>query len=267
MNEHMQGELIVPDSSRARSREVTTIDKPVTTPMQLIAIAVQRGEPIEKLQQLLALKREWEADEARKAYTSAMAAFKSNPPKILKEKQVSYTKKDGSVTEYKHATLGSVCSSIIKGLSEHGISHRWMTEQNNGRIKVTCVLTHSAGHSESTTLEAAPDDSGNKNSIQAIGSAVSYLERYTLLSATGLATDDMDDDGQATSAKPAYITETQYADLLALIDELGGNRDRLRVHLKVESLDKIYASKFEAVCNEVRALAKAREQARQQKGK
>ena len=36
---------------------------------------------------------------------------------------------------------------------------------------------------------------GSKNAIQAIGSTVSYLCRYTLLCVTGLATSDPDDDG------------------------------------------------------------------------
>ena len=52
------------------------------------------------------------------------------------------------------------------------------------------------GHSESTTLQSPPDASGGKNSIQAIGSAVTYLSRYTLLAITGLATGENEDDGQ-----------------------------------------------------------------------
>jgi hypothetical protein len=47
-------------------------------------------------------------------------------------------------------------------------------------------------------MNSGPDDSGGKNKIQAIASAKSYLERYTLLAITGLATKDMDDDGRAT---------------------------------------------------------------------
>jgi len=54
------------------------------------------------------------------------------------------------------------------------------------------------GHSESVTLQSATDDSGKKNNIQALGSAITYLQRYTLLSITGLATEDQDDDGKTT---------------------------------------------------------------------
>ena len=52
-------------------------------------------------------------------------------------------------------------------------------------------------------MESTADTSGKKKSIQAIASAVSYLSRYTLLSACGMATLDMpDDDGQGYEDVP-----------------------------------------------------------------
>jgi len=44
-------------------------------------------------------------------------------------------------------------------------------------------------------LREFPDTSGSKNSIQAVGSTVSYLQRYTLYSILGLASKDADTDG------------------------------------------------------------------------
>ena len=52
----------------------------------------------------------------------------------------------------------------------------------------------------SSPQEAPLDTSGGKNNIQAMGSAVSYLERYTLLAITGLSTKEMDDDGRGAGA-------------------------------------------------------------------
>ena len=88
---------------------------------------------------------------------------------------------------YSYATLDQVCDQVTEALSKHGISHRWKIEQENGLIRVTCILTHYKGHSEETTLAGSADTTGSKNAIQAVGSTVSYLERYTLLAATGLA--------------------------------------------------------------------------------
>lgn len=180
------------------------------TPAQMLQIAVQQGADLDRLQKLMDLQERWEANQARKAFVAAMAAFKSQPPEIVKDKHVAYTNSRNQITEYDHATLGGVCAAIVKGLSEHGISHRWDVKQSENRIHVTCILTHAQGHSESVSLNSAADDSGGKNGIQAIGSAITYLQRYTLLAATGLAAIDDDDDGKGTE-RSGLITEQEAA--------------------------------------------------------
>lgn len=177
---------------------VQTINAPAITPMAMLQIAVQQGADLDKLQKLMDLQERWEASEARKAFVSAMSDFKANPPDLIKNKHVSFQTAKGK-TEYDHATLDQVSLAIGTALSKHGLSHRWVTDQADGRIKVTCMITHSMGHSESVSLHSAADDSGGKNSIQAIGSAVTYLQRYTLLAATGMAVQDQDDDGKGQS--------------------------------------------------------------------
>lgn len=216
---------------------------------------------IARIEKMLELKFQFDANEARKAYTAAMAAFKANPPTILKDRHVKFNTSKG-VTEYDHATLGGACDAIIKGLSEHGISHRWDVAQNDGRVKVTCVLTHALGHSESVSMHGPVDDSGGKNAIQAIASSVSYLERYTLFAATGLASQDMDDDGRGGAVAEPKITEKQAADLKALITEGGGDLSKALRFMKVESLADIPAKNYEAVVKDIKAVNAAKARAR-----
>ena len=159
---------------------------------------------IDKMEKLLEMQERWEANEAKKAYITAMAEFKANPPKIMKDKAVKYGQ-----TSYRHSTLGNVTDLINKALGEHGLSASWITSQDNGSIKVTCKVTHVMGHSESTELSSPADNSGGKNAIQAIGSTVTYLERYTLLAITGLATYDQDDDGVGAGAKKTTYRPSQ----------------------------------------------------------
>lgn len=198
---------------------------------------------VDKLQKLLEIKERWDANEARKAFTAAMAAFKTNPPEIIKDKHVAFNTSKG-MTEYDHATLGAVCAAVIKGLSQHGISHRWDVAQADNRIKVTCILTHEQGHSEQVSLNSAPDESGGKNSIQAIGSAITYLQRYTLFAATGLAAGESDDDGNATGSD--FITDKQALDLQAKAEEVGVNKENFLKFLKVKRLAELPASKYNA---------------------
>jgi len=90
---------------------------------------------------------------------------------------------------------------------------------------------------------ASPDSSGGKNSIQAIGSTISYLERYTFMAATGLAAKGMDDDGGG--AEPIKtITEKQIADLEALITEVSADSSAFLRYCKVESLGQILARNY-----------------------
>lgn len=171
------------------------------TPADIVLYAMQKGADIAQIEKFMDLQMKWEADQARKAFVSDMAEFKKNPPRITKDKQVAF-----NGTSYMHATLGNVTGAIVEGLARHGFSHRWDTVQDGAQIVVTCILTHKQGHSERTTLSAGRDDSGKKNNIQQMASTVTYLQRYTLLSATGVATNDQeDDDGAGSQAEPKPI--------------------------------------------------------------
>lgn len=188
----------------------TALAVPQNSPAAMMLAARAQGFSLEQVGQMMDLQERWEKREAEKAFADAMAEFKKSPPVILKNKHVHYTNDRGQVTEYDHATHDAVTLAIIKGLSEHGFSHKWTPAQRDGKVIVTCTITHKLGHSESTTLESAPDKSGGKNDIQAIVSAKSYLERHTLLAATGLSTSDMqrdDDDGRGAESGPGPITE------------------------------------------------------------
>ncbi len=165
-----------------------------TSPVQIIEKAISGGADLEKLKGLMELQERWEGNEARKEYNISMAEFKANPPKIIKDMHVRYKTKAGQIIEYDHASLANICNAISSELSKYGLSASWRTKQN-GNIFVTCKINHIKGHSEETTLSSGADTSGYKNSIQAMASTITYLERYTLLALTGLATYDQDDDG------------------------------------------------------------------------
>lgn len=168
----------------------------------VLQMAIQQGASIEHLAKLLEIQERYEANEARKAYNAAVAKFKEHPPQINKNKHVEFGN-----TKYDHATLDHVVDQITQALSRVGISHRWDVAQNDKDIAVTCILTHELGHSERTTLRATADTSGSKNSIQAIGSAVTYLQRYTLLLACGMAAKGQDNDGNFQGMSEEAVNE------------------------------------------------------------
>jgi hypothetical protein len=206
------------------------------SPMLALAGKMVESGQISELEKLLEMHREWERDQARNAYNEAFAAFRADPPQIYKDKEVRY-----SSTRYKHATLDHVASAIGKAMAPHGLSFRWETKQDGSAITVTCWINHVAGHREGTTLSAPADTSGQKNAIQAIGSAVTYLQRYSLLAATGLAASDDDDGAGTTDPK---ITEEQADDLRALAEEVGADWAKFLRYLGVAEASHLPAKRL-----------------------
>jgi len=207
------------------------------TPMDLLQKAMDSNADLDKLEKLMDMQERWETSEARKAFVKALNNFKANPPEILKDKKIAHSGKH--IADY--AGLDQVSRVIGAALSERGISHRWNTDQAEGQIKVTCILTHDLGHSEITALQAGADTSGAKNNIQAIGSTVTYLQRYTLLAATGMSVGDVDDDGNGSGAK---IDDAQKAELVGLIKQTDTDTKRLVGVFGAESLDALPSMQF-----------------------
>jgi hypothetical protein len=164
------------------------------SPMGMMMAAVKQGIPLDQIKEMMSIQREWEADEARKAFNEAFAAFKAEAVEVIKRKQVDFATQKGR-TQYKHAELSDVVEAVGPALSRHGFSWSWTPEQKNGRIFITCTLLHRLGHEKSVTLDAPADDSGGKNTIQAIVSTTTYLERHTLKAVCGISEKGDDNDG------------------------------------------------------------------------
>lgn len=159
-------------------------------PGQLLELAVNNNLDVEKLSKLMELQKNWQADQARKAFFGALAKFQSEVPEIRKSKSVAFNE-----VKYNYAPLADVVRQIKDTCKECGLSYRWEISDTKEEIKVTCLVTHTDGHTEQTTMTASPDDSGKKNKIQQRGSSIEYLKRYTLIGALGLSTTDSDIDG------------------------------------------------------------------------
>lgn len=162
-----------------------------TTPDQLLALAVTNNVDIDKLEKLMELQERWQAGIARKAFFAALSEFQYKVPEIMKRKEVKF--KD---TSYSYAPLADVVRQIKESCRNNGLTYRWEIKDENEKIQVTCLVTHVDGHTEVTTMTATPDDTGSKNKIQARGSSIEYMKRYTLIGALGLSTADTDIDGR-----------------------------------------------------------------------
>jgi hypothetical protein len=230
-------------------REIT-VSQPASsgalTPMDMLSHAVERGADLDMIEKLMNLQERWEASQARKAFDESISAAKADIPPIERTGKGHNDKR--------YATFAAIARVVDPIISQHGLSYRFRTTQGD-RISVTCILSHKSGHFEETTLSGPPDASGSKNAIQAIGSTLTYLQRYSLVQMLGLAAAD-DDDGKASHGG-ATITEDQAADLVALADDVGADRAKFCKYFKVESFSALPASRFQAAVDALNAKRKA----------
>lgn len=221
---------------------------------------------LDKLERMLALKRDHDRDNARVAFAAALAAARSKIPPIIKDATVDFTSSKGR-THYKHETLAGIAKVIDPILSEFGLSYRFRTDQGNGGVRVTCIIAHAHGHSEETSLTCAPDGSGSKNPFQAVGSAVTYLQRYTLKAALGLSA-EIDDDAQSDApcpdnqmrrpAKVKTISQEQFVQIREKADEADVSEGQITKAAGIEHLHDLPADSFDPLMRKLQATINAR---------
>lgn len=214
----------------------------VMTPMDMLEKAVSSGAGIEVITKLMDLQDRWAATQARKEFDEAIAAAKAEIPPIVRNATGHNSKK--------YADFAAIATVVDPIISKFGLSYRFRTTQAE-RIAVTCVLSHKAGHSEETTLAGPSDTTGNKNPIQAIGSTLTYLQRYSLVQALGLAATN-DDDGN-DAGRGETISEEQVGSLVELIEDVGADKAKFCAYLKVKALADIPAKDFKRACDALNA--------------
>lgn len=203
--------LIVVEEQRAPARQLPTVAPDASSLMRIIdRAALDPHFDVAKLKELLEVKERWDREEARKAYIAAMADFKANPPTVYKDKE-------NKQYDSRYTSIGNLVNTVNAALSPHGLTARWDLDQSAG-IKITCVLTHRMGHSESCSMTGPLDTSGQKNPLQQLKSTTTYLKIATFEAVTGLASSNgnADDDGNAAGGKG--MDDGVLADHLAAID-------------------------------------------------
>lgn len=226
------------------------------TPMDMLNRAVTSGADIEMIEKLMNLQERWDATQARRAFEQALAAAKGEIPAITRNATGHNSKK--------YADFAAITAVVDPILGRHGLSYRFHSVQTDKTITVTCVL-FGHGHSEENTLAGPPDGSGNKSAIHAIGSTLTYLQRYTLVQALGLAA-AADDDGKAASQNtkppaPGSITQEQADNVYDLLEAKGASRGAFAGWLKqkgiAERIEDIPVASYETCVEAIKQFKKA----------
>jgi hypothetical protein len=181
-------------------------------PISLIREAMASGAKPEQLRELLAVRREWEADEARKAYNTNIAEFQRRAPIIAK---------DDKAYDKSYARMDRIWREIRPLLTELGLSVTWQVCELRDQIcHVEGQLRHRDGHGERLVQDIPmPELIKGQNRAQQMGSASTYARRYALCASLGIVTGD-DDDGHRAGTD--FVSHDQAQEIAALIDAARG---------------------------------------------
>ncbi|MCW8965326.1 MAG: ERF family protein [Candidatus Pacearchaeota archaeon] len=197
MSDHKKSEQIVVSPTQ-RSIQGTPAAEIQAAPglHPLLQAALQADTmSVEVLERMQVIQFKHEDREARKAYTKAKVALMNNLPAIIShDRRVDYPSKKGGRVHYTYATMAAAVKEVQPKLGEYGFSYQWIPDVLDNRdVKITFRLTHVQGHFEDFALSGPPDTAGGKDSLKALGSATSYLKRYTFCLGFGITTADMKD--------------------------------------------------------------------------
>lgn len=233
-------------------------------PSTLLRQAVEKGASLDTLERLMALYERSERLQARKEFDDAISRAKSEMPRIIKSRRAGYDSKraDARRTEYQYEDLADIMDAIDPVLAKHGLSIRWRTSSEiNLPIVVTCILSHRAGHFEENSLSGPRDDSGSKNPLQAIGSTVAYLQRYTVKATLGLAAARDDDAETAGPDRVARINADQVAALIKRLDAVQLSQVQFCKSFGIGDIHDLPEAEWEAASKRIHAYEIAKQHA------
>lgn len=246
--------------------QIAAVDSPAESGSLLAVIAAAARDPhvdIAKMEGLFALQERLMSKQAEIAFNRSMARLQAKLPRITKRGKIEFKNKNGDTQSTPYAKFEDVMDAIGPLLREEGFAFSFGTAPlaEKGGINISATLTHAGGHSTTASMPLPFDTSGSKNSIQAVGSSLSYGRRYLVFAMLNLITEGEDDD----AASHSYIDERQMNNIIDLQAELGWDKKPLvqkkfLEFMKAKSLSEIFKRDYEKALQALKEnIDKARE--------
>jgi hypothetical protein len=207
-----------------------------TALIQVIAKAASDPNvDIEKMQRLLDLQERVLNKQAKTAFAADFAQMQTDMPIITERGEISV---NGQVRS-KYAKFEDINEAIKPVMQKHGFAISFKVKSETNVIVVTAILMHRMGHQEETSMSLPVDSSGSKNSVQAMGSSVSYGMRYTLNALLNISTKGQDTDAVV------FISEEQALTLHTLITDNKRDLPKFLKYYQISSLEQLPAKKYD----------------------
>lgn len=198
-------------------KELRTVDESQSGGLVMVIerLAARPDVDVLKLEKIIELQERILRYQAETAFNVAFSALQQDIPTIIER---------ASTDKTTYAPLEDIIEPLRPILPRHGFSLSHRTEWPSDKtVKVIGILTHREGHSRMSEFVSLADQSGSKNAIQALASAVSYGKRYTTKDLLCIVTRGEDDDAESSERAKLPEAPVGYDAWIATLEGVAGD--------------------------------------------
>ena len=200
---------------------------------------------VAKMQALLDMQVQVMQISADREFKAALARIQPRMPRVNRTGKIEVR---GSI-QSRYAKYEDIDSAIRPLLAEEGFAVDYDTESTDRALVVKMRVSHAAGHAEHRQLTLPFDTSGNKSSVQGVGSTLSYGKRYLITAFFNIVTIDEDQDGQQ------YIGLDDQNRVRDLLISTGADEARFLYWLGAASVEHIPQARLDSALAALRKKA------------
>lgn len=206
-----------------------------------------------KLKEMVEVVRGVRADDAKAAFNAAFSKMRDQIP-VIPRRGIIRNKQGQEQSRY--PLLEDIQDAVLPVLSRWGFSLAHRTEWpdplagEQRMMLIVGVLSHENGHEKESTFLTVADETGSKNKVQALRSAISYGRRSTTMDVLNLTSRGEDDDGQRAGElekelkKKTKATRSRYQNMEPPGTINGDAREQLAAAMKVHNVRLVDFKKY-----------------------
>ena len=208
---------------------------------------------VQKMHGLLDVQERMMNKQAEVEFNISFNAMQEELPTITAGSRIEH--KGILISNYaKYEDIDKVVRPIM---ARHGFNISYDSKHIGEKIVVYARLAHKGGHERNAEIPLVIEAGGAKNSVQGVGSTISYGKRYLIGMMLNLVFEGQDDDGAKAGRVP--LTIEQAAQIKDLLRTTASNVPAFLKYMGVDNVDAISAADFD------KAMIPLRQKEREQK--
>lgn len=202
-----------------------------------------------KLERLMEMSKAIREQEAERAFNEGMASVQGKMRAVAADA-------NNPQTRSKYASYFALDKAIRAVYSAEGFGLSFNTEDSpkDEHVRIVCYVTRGS-HTRKYHVDMPADGKGAKGGdvmtkTHAVGSAMTYGQRYLLKMIFNIAIGE-DDDGNAADAGKPRISQEQADALRDMLEASGKNRAQFLKWAKVERIEEIPADLYQSCADAI----------------